>query len=111
MRSKMQRHIHWRRAFQVHVKICGHRAWRGILARFFHQMHRRRPVAVAVEECAADAAVEDALERLVIWLRFPLAYQLIAVDETPDPQSFVIRRTTSEAAVVRGVSLLHALHR
>src|SRR5437773_7749177 len=73
-------------------------------------MHRRRPVAVAIEKRAADSAVEDALERLVIGLRTPFANQFVAFLEAADAESFVVRRTTSEAAAVGRVGFLDAFH-
>src|SRR2546430_4552449 len=73
-------------------------------------MHRRRPVAVAVEERTADSAVEDAVERLMVRLRPPLANELAAIFEASNPQSLVVGRSAAEAAVIRGVSLLNAFH-
>src|SRR5438045_2559680 len=73
-------------------------------------MHRRGPVAVAVEERAADSAVEDAVECLMVRLGPPLANELAAIFETLYPQSFFICRAAAEAAVIRGVHLLNAFH-
>src|SRR5437867_4183521 len=106
----MQRRVHRRRPFQGDVKIGCHGARRRILAGLLHEMHGRGPVAVAIEQCAANAAVEDAVEGLMMRLRPPLADQLIPFGEAPDAKPLVIGRAASEAAVVRRVGFLKALH-
>src|SRR6266498_3515728 len=106
----MQRDVHRRRPFQMHVKIRGHGARRPIGTRCLHQMHRRGPVAVAIEQRATDAAVENAVEGLMMRLRPPLAHDLLSLGEAPDAQPFVIWRTAAEAAVVRCIRFLNAFH-
>ena len=75
-----------------------------------HQVHRRGPVAVAVEQRAADAAVEDVVERLVMRLGRPLADELVALFEAADAQPFLVGRAAAEAAVLRRVRFLNAFH-
>src|SRR6476619_5620078 len=106
----MQRQVHRRGAFQRHVKIGGHGAGRRLAARLVHEVNGRGPVAVAIEERAADAAVEDAVEGLVMRLRRPLANELVALLEALDPQTFVICGSASEAMVVGRVGVLNAFH-
>src|SRR5712691_6595246 len=67
------------------------------------------PVAVAVEESAANSAVQNAVEGEVMRLRPPLADALIPFDEALDSQPLVIGRAAAEAAIVRGVGVLKAL--
>src|SRR5437762_8037136 len=73
---------------------------------------RGRPVAVAIEKRAADAAVQDAFERLVVRLRPPLGHDLAAVagHEALDAEPLLVGRTAAEAAVLRSVSVLQAFH-
>src|SRR6266849_8500417 len=92
------------------VKIRSDRARRRGRRRFLHQVHRGGPVAVTIEERAADAAVENSFERLVIWLGFPFTNQLVALLETADAQALVVRRTASEAEIVGRVGFLNAFH-
>src|SRR6266542_4136627 len=106
----MQRDVHRCRPFQMHMKIGGDGARRSIGSRFLHQVHRRGPVAVAIEQRAADAAIENAVEGLMMRLRPPLADQLLSLGEASDAQPFVICRTAAEAAVVRCIRFLNALH-
>src|SRR5205085_7433527 len=69
----------------------------------------RRPVAVAVEQRADDAAVEDVVECRVMRLRRPVADELVPLAKAADAQSFVVGRTAAEAAVLRRVRFLDAL--
>ena len=71
-----------------------------------HQVHRRRPVAVAVEQRAADAAVEDAVEGLMMRFGVPLADHLVAFLEAADSQALFVGRSAAETDAVRRISLL-----
>ena len=64
---------------------------------------------MAVEQRAADAAVEDVVERGVVRLGRPGADELVAFLEAADAQPFVIGRPAAEAAIVRRVGFLDAL--
>src|ERR1700686_985775 len=72
-------------------------------------MDRRRPVAVAVEQRAADAAVEDAVEGLVVRLGVPLADDGVPFLEAADAQALLVGGSAAEALVLRRVGLLKAL--
>ena len=98
-----------RRSLEMHVKISGHGARRYVGAGFFHQMNGRRPIAVTIEEGAADAAVQDSVEGLMMRLWTPFANQLIAFSKAANAKSHLVRRTAAEAAVVRRVGFLKAL--
>src|SRR5437899_6936094 len=73
-------------------------------------MHRLRPVAVAIENGAADAAVENAVERDMVRLRPPLAHEVLSVGEAADAQPFLVCRAATEAAIVWRVRFLEAFH-
>src|SRR5216684_3310041 len=73
-----------------------------------HQHHRRRPVAVAVQQRADDAAVQDVVERRVMRLRRPVADELVPLANAADTQPFVVRRPAPEAAVLRSPRFLDA---
>src|SRR5437016_9598195 len=73
-------------------------------------MHRRRPVAVAIEKGAADAAVENAVERDMMRLRPPVAHEVLSVGEAADAQPFLVCRAAAEAAIVWRVRFLETLH-
>jgi len=67
----------WKSAVTVHGG--------SVLSLLLHEVDRRGPVAVAVEQGATDAAVEDAFERHVMRLRLPVADEFRAHLETPNP--------------------------
>src|ERR1043165_4174654 len=73
-------------------------------------MHRRGPVAVTVEKRAANTAVENAVECLMVRLGVPFADEVAVLFEAADAKALVIGRTASEAPVVRRVRLLNAFH-
>src|SRR5437870_6706391 len=106
MRTQVQRYVHRRRTLEMDVKIGGHRAGRDAGTRLFHQMHGCRPVAVAIEDGAADSAVENPFECEMMRLRPPLANHCISFGKTSDTQPFVVCGTAAEAAIVRRVGLL-----
>src|SRR5579872_4404856 len=106
----MERYTHRGRTLQRHVKICRDGARRAVRAGLLHQMHRRGPVAVAIQKRAADAAVEDAVEGLMMRLGTPLANELVAFGEAANAKTFRVGRPASEALIVRCVSFLNALH-
>jgi hypothetical protein len=109
-RAKLQGNVHRRRALQENVEIRRHRAWRRSRAGFLLKVVRRGPVAVAIEQRAADSAVQDAVERLVMRLRAPFANQIVAFHKAPDAQSPIVCRSATEALVLRRVPFLQAVH-
>jgi hypothetical protein len=66
---------------------------------------------MAVQQRTDDAPVQYSGERLVVRLGAPGGNQVIALLEAPDPQALLVGWTTSEADVLRGVSLLDTLGR
>ena len=96
---------------QPDVEVGGHRAGKRAFSRLLHQMDRRRPVAVAVEEGPANSAVQNPVEREVVRLGRPIGDELVPPLEAPDVQPLLVRRAAAEAAVLRGERLLKALHR
>src|SRR3954447_3729734 len=65
--------VRWCRPQQFDGVLRSDRARRAIIACTLHQMIRRRPVAMAIEQRADDPAVQNSLERFVFSLRFPLS--------------------------------------
>ena len=90
--------------------IRRHGAGRMIFACLFHQVPGCRPVAVAIEQRADDAAIQDAGKRLVFRLRFPFRHDLVAScvpsSETADAQAFRVGWSAAETGVVRRVFFL-----
>src|SRR5690349_21380747 len=86
VRAQLQRRVHGRGALEHDVKVRGDGAGRRVRAGLAHQVHGRGPVAVAVQESAADAAVENVVESLVVRLGRPGANQLVAILEAADAQ-------------------------
>lgn len=86
------------------------RVFEAVLA---HEVIGCRPVRVAVEERARDAAVEHAGEGLVVRLGSPIAHDLVAVSggEATDAQPLLVRGAAAEARVVRRVLFLKTQHR
>jgi hypothetical protein len=64
---------------------------------------------VAIEEHADDAAAHDAVKGLVMWLRRPVADDLVTLDAALDAQSALVQWPAAEAAAMRGVAILQAL--
>jgi hypothetical protein len=61
---------------------------------------------MAIEQRADDAAVQHAGKGLIARLRFPLRDDFIAADKTADVESIRIRRTATEAGILRRVLFL-----
>ena len=59
-------------------------AWRVIVVCILHEMIGGRPIAMAIEQCADDAAIQNSLERFVFFLRFPLRDHFAVFRKTPD---------------------------
>ena len=105
-RGKKQRVARW--SWPQHFdRIFGsHSAWRAILFRALHQMIRRGPVAMAIEQRADDAAIQDSTKRFVFFLRFPFGDQFAVVGETSNMQPIRICRAATEADIVGRVFFL-----
>jgi hypothetical protein len=109
LRGKKNRPVSRRRPQEFDRVIRGDGAGRPIFAAQFHQMPGRRPVAVTIKQCADDPAVQNAGKRFVFLLRFPFRYDFIATDEAADMEPVRIRRSATEAGVLRRVKLLERL--
>ena len=107
-RAKRHSSRHRSRAFENDMKICGDCAGRSRYAGLLHQMMRRGPVAVAIEQRSADPSVEHIRKRLMMFLRGPRRDELVSLDETTNSQPLLISRTAAKAAVVRSESFLKA---
>jgi hypothetical protein len=86
--------------------FCGDCARRATFACAFHQMIGCRPVAMTIEQCADDPAVQDSLERFVFFLRFPLSDDFASclrfigvLQETTNMQAIRVCRAATEAHV------------
>ena len=108
LRAKCHSSRHRSRAFENDMKICGDCAGRSRYAGLLHQMMRRGPVAVAIEQRSADSSVEHIRKRLMMFLRGPRSDDLVALYETTNSQSLLIGRTAAEAAIVRSEGFLKA---
>ena len=106
----MERDVHRGRPLQGDVELGGHGARRLRGARLVHQVVRRGPVAVAVEQRSGDPAVQNPVERLVVPLRPPFRDDFVPFDAALDPEAHLVRGPAPEAAVLRRVPVLQALH-
>jgi hypothetical protein len=68
-----------------------------------------RPVAVAVEDGARDAPVEDAVKDMTLLLRLPVAHRLAALYPALEAQALLVRRPALETDARRGVPVLEAI--
>jgi len=59
-------------------------AWRVILVCILHEMIGGSPIAMAIEQCADDAAIQNSLKRFVFFLWFPLRDDFAVFWKTPD---------------------------
>src|SRR6185295_10786873 len=76
-----------------------------------HQVPRRRPVGMAIQQRPEDPAVDDAGERLVIRAWLPLGNEhgsIVGVGPAADMQPARVRRSAAEAPPSRRVALLQA---
>jgi hypothetical protein len=108
-RGQVQQRVEGRGALQDDVEVRRDRARRARFAGLTHQVVRRGPVAVAVQDRPADSAVHDALEREVVRLRPPVRHDRFALHEALDLQALRVGRPASEAAVLRRVGVLEAV--
>src|SRR6266496_502058 len=109
--SQPDRRIHGGGAAKLHMEVRRNGAGRLVGSLGLHQMIGRRPVAVAVEERADDAAIEHVLESVMVSFRLPSGDDFIAFDEALDVKTFVVGGSATKAYVLRRVAILQALHR
>lgn len=100
---------HRRGPQQLHRKFgCNGTRWRVALG-VAHQVMRRRPVHVAIEQCADDATVQHARECFVMRLRAPLGHVRGAVKKAANAQPLRVRGAAAEAGIRRRIAFLQAL--
>ena len=86
-----------RRRSQKLDRVVGRDSTRRMIrAGAFHQMISGGPIAVTIEQCADDAAIQNSLKSFVFFFRFPFCNHLAVFRKTPDLQSFRIRWAASE---------------
>jgi hypothetical protein len=85
------------------------RARRPILVCTFHQMISSCPVAVTIEQCADDAAIQDSIKSFVFFLWSPLSDDFAVLQETSNMQSVRVRGAATPAHVVWSVFFLKRL--
>ena len=73
-----------------------------------HDGHRCSPIAVTIEQCTDDSAIDYAWERLMMVRSLEGHFQTILDGEGANSQPVGIGRATSEADAVRSMLLLHA---
>ena len=106
--------LHWtiarRRAQELDRVLSGDGAWRLVGAALLHQVPRRRPVAVTVKQRADNPAAQHPLKCFILFARFPLRDNLVAVSKTADVQALRVRWSTVEAREIRSVSFLNTFN-
>ena len=109
LRREENRRACRRRAQKLDRIIRRHRARRSLFARFVHQMPGRCPVAVTIEQCADDSAIQDSGKCFVTRFRLPFRDDFLATRKASNPQSIGIRGTAAPAGTGGGVSFLEGL--
>ncbi len=107
--GKKHRIIRWRWSEQFDCILRCDGARRVILFRALHQMIGRRPIAMAIEQRADDAAIQNALKSFVFFLWFPLCNDFAVLRETANVQPIRIRRSATPAGVVWRIFFLERL--
>ena len=106
-RGEENRSVRRCRAEQLNRVIRRHGAGRTIVARRFHQVPRRRPIAVAIEQRADNPAVQHSRKRLIFRRGFPFRHDLIvALRKTANAQTVRIRRPATPARIRGRVAFL-----
>ncbi len=108
---QLDRPVDRRRSAQADRVVGGDAAGRAGETALAHQVHRGRPVRVAVEERPDDAAVEDVVEGGMMRERLPDRPQLTGDPGhlvALDPQTVLVGRAAAEAARVGTEALLEA---
>jgi hypothetical protein len=76
--------IRWRWPEQFDCILRRDSARRVVLFRMLHQMIGSRPIAMAIEQRADDAAIQYSLKSFVFFFWFPLCDNFAGLWETPD---------------------------
>ena len=80
-----------------------------IQALLLHQVIRRGPVAMTVEQCANDPAAQHSRKCFLIGFRVEGCDDFIAAREAANVQTFLVRWTTAKASHAWRVSFLETL--
>ncbi len=108
-RAQVHRPVCRCRTQELNRVIRGDGAGRAAFARLVHQVPRRRPVAVTIEERADNAAVQDAGERFILQLRLPFGDDVISARKTPHSHAVWICWAATETCILWRVTLLQRL--
>jgi hypothetical protein len=85
---------------QLYMKFSRYGAGRGGFASLLHQMIRRRPIGMTVEQCSNDPAVKHSGKCLVVLLRRPFGNYFVTFGKTIYPKAFLIRGPAAETNTV-----------
>ena len=88
--------------------VGGDGAGRFLQTALLHEVPGGRPVAVAIEKGADDAAVEHAGESLVVCFGLPGGHDFRTANKAPDAQPLGIGRAATKAAAGGRILLLQA---
>src|SRR5436853_4543527 len=80
-----------------------------IQSSFLHQVVRRRPVAMAIEQCADNSAAQHPRECFLISFRIESRDDFIALRKAANVQTLFIRRPAAETGHLRRVDFLETL--
>jgi len=105
-RAEVDRPVGRRRTEQFDRVIGSHGARNAVGAGLFHEVISRGPVAVAIEQCADDSAVQDAGKSFVLRLRLPFRHDRVALRKTANAQALRVGRPAAPAPIVRRVFFL-----
>ena len=99
----------WGRTPENHVELAGNSTWWDRRAVLEHQSMRGCPVAVAIEQSAEYPAVDNSVEREVVWLRTKFCDHFVPLNIALDSEPFVVVGAAPEAAILGGIAVLEAV--
>ena len=91
---------------QFNPVLGSNRARRMIVTRALHQMIRRSPIAMAIQQRTDDAAIQYSIKRFVFLLGLPFGDNFAVFWKTSDVQTNPVSRTAAPAGIVRRVLFL-----
>ena len=109
--DQFHRFVRRRRTQELDGVFRRYRARRVFEPGFVHEMPGGRPVTVAIQKCADDAATQHPFECFLILLGPEFRYDLITVGKTPNVEPLRVRWSTAEAGKIWRVGFLDALFR
>src|SRR5215208_5968893 len=92
-----------RRAQELDRIISRNCTRRLVGATLLHEVPRRRPVAMTVEQRADDPAAQHSLKRFILLRRLPLRDNLVTIGKAANVQALRVRRSTAEAREIWSV--------